>query len=112
MVPPGAVEITAVGEVVVDGAVHARLRLERPGPGADLVRDGSNLWIPTAQPVEVDEGELRVRAGHLEESNVDTVGALVEMVEIQRAFSAVQRSLVTKDGVMETLTNRIGRVSG
>ena len=93
------------------GAEHARLRIERPRGGSEsLERDGANLWVPTTRPERLEEGDIRVRQGHLEESNVDPVGALVEMIEIQRAFTAVQRSMITKDGIMQTLTNDIGRV--
>ena len=35
---------------------------------------------------------------------------MVEMIEIQRAYSAVQRSMQAADGVMETITTQIGRV--
>ena len=107
------VEITGMGEVLVDGAQHARLRLERPpGGSVSLERDGANLWVPTDRAERLDEAQVKVRQGHLEESNVDPVGALVEMIEIQRAYTSVQRSLITEDGIMETLTNTIGRVTG
>ena len=54
--------------------------------------------------------EVRVRQGHLEESNVDSIGAMVEMIEIQRAYAAVQRSMITEDDVTRTITTEIGRL--
>lgn len=110
---PGEVEITSIGEVLVDGEVQARLRLERPRPGSESpLREGAGLWVPTGGVERIEEGDLRVRQGHLEESNVNTVSAMVEMIEIQRAYSAVQRSMITEDDVMQTITTEIGRVSG
>ena len=56
------------------------------------------------------EAEIKIRQGHLEDSNVDPVSALVEMIEIQRAYTAVERSMQTETAVMQTITTQIGRV--
>lgn len=110
VLPPGTIEITPAGRVLVDGEEFDRLRIERPREGGALERAGANLWVPSG-PVDTDpEGHVRVEQGYLEESNVNTVSAMVEMIEIQRAYTAVQRSLITADGVMDTIANQIGRV--
>lgn len=110
VLPPGAVEITDGGIVRVDGEDVDRLRLERTDDPTSLARAGGNLWMTDAPGSPVPPEEVSVRQGHLEESNVDPVGAMVEMIEIQRAYQAVQRSMQTHDGVMETITTQIGRV--
>ena len=68
------------------------------------------LWVPPTDSEAVPDMEIQVRQGHLEGSNVDPVSALVEMIEIQRAYASVQRSIVTVDRTMETITTQIGRV--
>lgn len=108
--PPGEVVIHPAGDVTVDGAVVGRLRLERPG--APPAREGANLWVPQGPPAHRPGEEIRIRPGHLEESNVDPVSALVEMIEIQRAYGAVHRSLQAADEVMQTITSDLGRVGG
>jgi flagellar basal body rod protein FlgG len=35
---------------------------------------------------------------------------MVEMIEIQRAYSALQRSVLVLDGVMDRISNDIGKV--
>jgi flagellar basal body rod protein FlgG len=112
VVPPGEIEITSIGEVIVDGELHGRLLVQRPAPGIDPLREGSSLWIPSAGAERAGEGDVKVRQGHIEESNVDPVRAMVEMIEIQRAYTAVQKSMITEDDVMGTITNEIGRVAG
>jgi len=112
VLPPGEITISDRGEVRVDGADVGRLRIERPGPGESFVeREGESLWLPTAARTELaqDDG-TRILQHHLEESNVDPVGALVEMIEIQRAYTAVERSMQTETAVMQTITTQIGRV--
>lgn len=110
VLPPGSVEITDAGVIRVDGQEIDRLRLVRTDDPSSLQRAGANLWMSDAPPSPVPADQVSVRQGHLEESNVDPVGAMVEMIEIQRAYQAVQRSMQTHDGVMETITTQIGRV--
>ena len=53
---------------------------------------------------------MKVHQGHLEGSNVDPVSAMVEMIDIQRAYSAIQRSVLVMDGVLGKISNDIGKV--
>lgn len=111
VVPPGEVEVDAGGAVTVDGHAVAQLRIERAEAGS-LERLGDGLWRSAARTPVVagDVGEVMVRQGALEGSNVETLDGLMEMLEVQRNYSAVQRGVVTLDGVLETIANRIGRV--
>lgn len=109
-IPEGEVVVGPDGTVLVDGASVGRLRVER-GDEPPL-REGANLWVPQVPGTPVSPESVRLRPGHLEESNVDPVKALVEMIEIQRAYGAVHRSVVAADGVLQTITSDLGRVSG
>ncbi len=110
VLPPGDVVVQPDGVVLVDGAEVGRLRVERPSKPP--VREGERLWAPQAPGADVPREEVKIEQGHLEESNVDPVSALVEMIEIQRAYGAVQRSIQETDGALQTITTEIGRVSG
>jgi len=110
MLPEGDFEITSRGEVRVDGAPVATLRIERLKDNARLWREGATQFRLEGKTERVDEGVVKVRQGHLEESNVDPVGSLVDMIEIQRAYSALQRSVLVVDGVMDRISNDLGRV--
>ena len=110
MLPEGEFEITPIGEVRVNGAIVATVRIERPTPDAELWRESGTQFRLDGESETVERGEVKVRQGHLEESNVDPVGALVDMIEIQRAYSALQRSVLVVDGVMDRISNDLGRV--
>jgi flagellar basal body rod protein FlgG len=110
VLPPGQVEVTQQGEVMVDNAVVAVLRLERAPDDAVLEREGSLYYVPAEERVLLRDGDVKVRQGHLEESNVNAVGALVDMIEIQRSYQAVQRSVQAADDVMDTIANDLGRL--
>lgn len=50
-----------------------------------------------------------MRQGHLEDSNVNTIGSMVDMISIQRAYSAVQKAVTTLDDVRSTIANQIAK---
>ena len=106
----GAFEFSPRGEVRVDGSVVARLRMVKLSGDAALDREGSLRFRVEGETSPLEEGKVRVRQGHLEESNVDPTGSMVEMIEIQRAYSALQRSVLVLDGVMDRISNDIGKV--
>lgn len=104
----GEVAIDAHGVVHVDGRDVGRLRLETADAAAPLQHDGP-LWVPPAQRAEVPPADRRVRQGVLEDSNVSQVGALVDMIAVQRAYAAVQKALTTLDAARGTSANDIGK---
>ncbi len=110
VLPEGEYEITRSGVVKVEGVDIAALRIVRPREGAVLRREGGVRFQSDLPTVRVDEGEVKVHQGHLEGSNVDPVSAMVEMIDIQRAYSAIQRSVLVMDGVLGKISNDIGKV--
>lgn len=111
VLPPGEVTIAPDGGVEVDQVEVGRLRIEAaPADGqATPTREGGVYFQPVERPEQAVEG-ITVRQGHLEEANIDPVSSMVEMMEIQRAYSALQRSATVVDGMMDTAANRLGRV--
>jgi flagellar basal body rod protein FlgG len=108
--PEGEYEVTPRGEVLVDGSLMATLRVEEPAPGATLEREEGLHFRTGGRTVPVEVESVKVLSGHLEESNVQPVESLVEMIEIQRAYSALQRSVLAMDGVMDRISNDLGKV--
>lgn len=108
VLPPGPVEIRRDGTVEVDGDTVGRLRVEVPG--APPLREGASRWVPQGEGEVLEASQVRIHQGHIEESNVDPVSALVEMIEIQRAYGAIQRSVQVADQAMQTITRDIGRI--
>ena len=82
----------------------------RPAPGAELTREAGGLWLSDAPGQEIPPHELDVRQGHLEGSNVDPITAMVDMIEIQRAYAAVQKAMTTSHAATRTFTTQIGRL--
>lgn len=108
VIPPGEVQVERDGRILVDGGEVGRLRVERAAPES-LTRVTTGLWSSDARE-RLDADEVTVRQGSLEESNVAALDGLVEMLEVQRNYAAIQKSVTTLDGVLDTVANRIGRV--
>jgi flagellar hook protein FlgE len=72
---------------------------------------GGNNWVETAQsgqpvygsPTESKFGALR--AGAVEESNIDLTSELVNMMTAQRSYQANAQTIKVQDQVLSTLTN-------
>ncbi|MEK9953325.1 MAG: flagellar hook protein FlgE [Curvibacter sp.] len=76
-----------------------------------LAPQGNGVWIETlesGQPILGAPGEGKfgtLRAGALEDSNVDLTAELVNMMTAQRAYQANAQTIKTQDQVLQTLVN-------
>ena len=105
----GRVEIDERGTIREDGREIARLRLESVPIGENLAHAGGGLFFPSPARAELPEGERVVRQGFLEASNVNAIDSMVEMITVQRAYTAVQRTITTLDEVRGTIATDIGK---
>ena len=104
------VHVTEGGEVWVDGALAGVLALRDFADPQGLVREGSSLWAPTAWSGQPQPAAARVREGYLEESNVNVVTAMVELIAAYRSYEANQRVIQAYDQTLGKAVNELGRV--
>jgi flagellar basal body rod protein FlgG len=110
ILPPGAVSIDASGGVAVDGKVIDRLRVETVPAGTEMPHEGGTFLVPGPGRTPLAAEARSVQQGFLEDSNVNTVGSMVDMISIQRSYAAVQRTMTTLDGIRQTISNELGKV--
>ncbi len=106
----GTLEIEGDGGVLVDGALVGRLRLVEVPEPQQLRKEGLGRYATGSPVVAADEARTRVRQGAVEESNVDPLLTMVELITIQRAYSANADALKAMDAVLGSITNEVGRV--
>jgi flagellar basal-body rod protein FlgF len=109
VVPNGDVQITADGTVRSGATVVGKLRIERGGKGASLAHEGGTLFVPDANRQKVADAQRDVRQGVVEESNVNSVSSMVDMIAVQRAYASVQKAVTTIDAVRGMAVNEIGK---
>lgn len=99
-VPPGARAVTVdpSGRVMADGRPVARLRLEQPaGTAAVLAREaGGHIAAPADRAPAT---RVMVRQGMIEGSNVNPLDALVEMINVQRAYAMIGQAHTAREAV-------------
>jgi flagellar basal body rod protein FlgG len=107
--PAGTIEIDASGMVRVDGKDVDRIRVETVPTDVRMAHEAGTLFIPDPNRQPQANETRNVRQGHLESSNVSSIGSLVDMISIQRNYAAVQRAMVTMDEVRGTAANQLGK---
>ncbi|WP_306153122.1 flagellar hook-basal body complex protein [Roseovarius sp. MMSF_3281] len=92
-VPPDAadVAISRDGTLSADGRPLGQLGLVRPVEAHDLIREDGVMFRTTGGTEPVFDG--RIVQGFLESANVDPIGQIARMVEIQRAYEMGQSFL-------------------
>jgi flagellar basal body rod protein FlgG len=110
-VPVGAKEITIdpQGRLKADGKDIGRLRIETVPPGSKLQHEGGSLFSTTAARTEADWDKTKVRQGAIEGSNVSSLESMVDMIAVQRAYGAVQKTISTLDAVHGLASTELGK---
>ncbi len=109
-VPPDAlaVSVAADGTMSADGRPLTEIGLYLPVDPNDLThRDGVRLNAPGGTQPVIEGG--RILQGFLESSNVDPVGEIARMIEIQRAYEMGQTFLDREDERIRGVIRSIGR---
>ncbi len=106
-VPSGTIQINGVGEIQVDGKTVGTIKVmefpEQDMPmksenGLFAGEKGKVMATPTLQP------------GHVEESNVNSLGEMVKMIQGMRSYESAQRMIQTIDRMAEVAIQDVGRV--
>lgn len=99
--------IDAHGQVITDGQILDRLRLVTFDDFGQLVKQGDNLYLSTAQPGEADGDVVQ---GALEDANLNTITEMVDLITAFRAYEASQKVIKTHDETLEKAVNDIARL--
>ncbi|HUX38257.1 MAG TPA: flagellar basal-body rod protein FlgF [Rectinemataceae bacterium] len=78
-----------------------------------LAKQGGSLWADTQDsgPAQImDTGRPKVVQGFVEASNVNPVLEMVNMIDVNRAYEANQKSIQSEDAMLNKLINEVVRV--
>ncbi len=96
------------GTVSIDGTEIGRLDIVTFKDLSTLKKLGENLFQgDETQEIPVEAPD--VRQGHLEESNADPLEEIVNLIDIQREFEAIQKSLRGSDETTGRMIETYGR---
>ncbi len=98
------------GNVIVDGNTINRLRMVEFDEPYNLIKKGSHLYAPS-DTTEIRSPEtVKLRQGHLEGANVNTVESMVKMIASFRNYEADERALQASDQTLNKAVNEVGRI--
>lgn len=106
--PNMSASINTMGEIYQDDGLVATIGTSDFVDYNFLEHYGENLWqtVPGAQEQISD---ARILSGYLEQSNVNTVEEMVNMIAIQRQYESNQRVITTIDKTLQIAANDLGR---
>lgn len=103
------VAITREGFVQVDGKVVDRIALADFEDYDYLKKFGENMY-ETVDGATPKAASALIEQGYLEQSNVNVVSEMVDMITITRAYEANQKIIRSVDTMLDKASNQIGRV--
>jgi flagellar basal-body rod protein FlgG len=103
--------ISAAGDVQDGGRVAGRIKVvDFPKPYR-LKKDGDGLFVPEAGSAEPSPAAgYQLLTGTLEDSNVNPVRTMVQMIEMLRHYESAQRVVQAVDEADRAAANELGRV--
>lgn len=105
----GRIVMDDTGQITVDGNPAGKLLIVTPPRLDQLDKDGGTRFVPPADLPLTPASQVRVRQGALEQSNVNPVLTLVEMIDALRVYEAAQRAARGLDETLGRAVNDVGR---
>jgi flagellar basal-body rod protein FlgF len=92
----GTISATTLGQSAANVSILGQIKLVNPGK-ANLVRGDDGLFrTASGQPADTDPAVTLV-GGALEDSNVNTVGAMIDMIDLARSFDLQMKLMQSVD---------------
>lgn len=105
--PDGQVTVDGTGNVIVDGANVGQLRVVEFNNERELVKEGANLY---QAPNNGRQATGKVAQGFLEQSNVNVVSEMVNLISGYRAYELNAKTVQTHDQLLDKAVNEVGKV--
>jgi flagellar basal-body rod protein FlgG len=106
-VPPGTIQVNTQGAIHVDGQPVATLKvMDFPVDHMPQKYFEGLFASDSAQPAK----NPQVQGGHIEESNVNSIGEMVKMIQGMRNYESTQKLIQTLDHMADVSIQDVGRV--
>jgi len=96
------------GDVLQDGRVVGQIKLQRFDNPSALVSLGDGLFHQGGARVADKPAAAKLRAGYLENANVNSTQEMIHMMETLRHFEALQKTVQGYDSVLQRTMQKLG----
>jgi len=93
-----------VGDTIVD-----TLMIAKPVDPQDITRTGGTNFLSNSGIKPVDENNFQVKQGYLEESNVNPIKEMEEMIQLNTEYGSAQKMINFLDQSLDE-ANQVGKV--
>lgn len=100
--PSVPLSIAADGSISQQGTIVGQIGIVEPASSAELTKAGRNLFV-TAGELLPPGADSRLVQGHLEQSGVNAVTEMVELIESSRAYEANVNMIRNQDEALSRL---------
>lgn len=102
----GEFAVNSEGEVIQNGVVLDKLKIAQFSDPLKLRKYGDNLYQNEGS--EISDFTGTVSQGFTEQSNVNVVTEMIDMITVLRAYEANQKILQAQDSTLEKAVNQVG----
>lgn len=106
----GNLKITTDGLVTLGNKVIDKIKITDFESYDYIKKFGDNLY-ELQEGAKEKSSEAEVLQGYIEQSNVNVVREMVNLITITRAYQAGQKMIQSTDSMMESAVNSVGKVS-
>lgn len=107
----GNISVDESGNIINNGQYIDKLNILDFNNYNGLRKEGDNLYyIDTASNTQVVPATGKVKQGYLEESNVNPVNEMVNMISVMRAYESNQKVVTAFDETLDKAVNEVGKV--
>ena len=103
------ISIDKDGAIYADNNYMGRIALTDFQDYDFLEKYGENMY-QTVNGATLINATGTIRQGYLEQSNVDSVSEMVDLITVTRAYEANQKIIQSMDGMLDKAVNDVGRV--
>jgi flagellar basal-body rod protein FlgG len=102
-------EITfrADGGIIVDGKTVGTLKIIDFEQPYALKRNGYGYFIPDPPDSGFRPEKCELRQGFLEDSNVDAISEMIQMIELNRNYESCQKAIQAQDDTLKLAVNEL-----
>jgi flagellar basal-body rod protein FlgG len=106
-IPPGKLDISTQGDIKVDDKPVATIKIVEFPTDQMPQKFAEGLFISDKAKIAKNP---QIQVGHIEESNVNSIGEMVKMIQGMRSYESTQKLIQTLDRMAEVAIQDVGRV--
>ena len=106
--PDGSINVNNNGQISIDGANVETFRVIEFANERELLKEGSSLF--RAPDNGTASTTSKVEQGYLEQSNVNIVSEMVNLISGYRAYELNSKTVQTHDELLNKVVNDVGKV--